>query len=141
MEILAGLSMSSVSRLKSTWKALDSTYQKKFNFIRNQCESTGNFKNLRESIDVLAQDKNPHIPFLGMYLSDIAKTVEGVPSTMLDEKINFSKFRVIAGVLKKIRMAQNEPFPFEPVNAIFQVLTDQSVRKKQKKKENKTKLK
>lgn len=126
MEILAGLSMSCVTRLKTTWKALDSSYQKKFNLVRTKCESSGNFKALRATIDTVAYEKGPYIPFLGMYLSDIAKTVEGVPSTV-ENKINFSKFKVIANVLSRIRNAQNETFPFEPVDAILQVLNDKSV--------------
>lgn len=142
MEILSGLSLSCVSRLKYTWKEVGETYQEKFDAVRELCQrfldpsllfliqkqfSSSNFKKLRETIEKLAKERSPHVPFLGLYLSDIAKTVEAVPSTV-DGKINFSKYRVIASILKKIRTSQRESFPFEPIEALQQVINDQSVR-------------
>jgi len=66
MEIVSGLSCSSVNRLKKTWQLIHSKYMTRLNQMRSIVNSKNNFGMLRAAV----QNANPPvIPYLGVFFN------------------------------------------------------------------------
>lgn len=116
MEIICGLHMSSIQRLKKTWKALSSKYTAIFEEITQFISSEGNYRNYRAA---LSKVELPVNPYLGVFLRDLTFTEDGNPDYVEDDEfLNFEKLRMISGVLSSIAKYQSVPFNFEPVPVI-----------------------
>lgn len=63
--------------------------------------SDGRFRNLR---DALRRSEPPCIPYLGMYLSDLSFIEEGTPNFTEDGLLNFSKMRMVGGLVATSRL-------------------------------------
>ncbi|KAI2660225.1 Ras-specific guanine nucleotide-releasing factor 2 [Labeo rohita] len=101
LEITSALNRSAIYRLKKTWaKALMDRLQK-------IVSSEGRFKNLRET---LKNCNPPCVPYLGMYLTDLAFIEEGTPNFTEEGLVNFSKMRMISHIIREIRQFQQAPY-------------------------------
>lgn len=60
--------------------------------LQNLVSSDGRFRNLR---DALHRTDPPCIPYLGMYLSDLAFIEEGTPNFTDNRLLNFAKMRMV----------------------------------------------
>jgi hypothetical protein len=116
MEIIAGLHMSSIQRLKKTWKALSSKYMAIFEEITKFIATEGNYRNYRLA---LSKVELPANPYLGVFLRDLTFIEDGNPDFVEDDSLmNFEKMRMISNVLSTISKYQKVPYNFEPVPVI-----------------------
>jgi hypothetical protein len=116
MEIIAGLHMSSIQRLKKTWKALSSKYTVIFEEITKFIATEGNYRNYRNA---LSKADLPATPYLGVFLRDLTFIEDGNPDYVEDDQfMNFEKMRMLSGVLSTIAKYQRVPYNFEPVPVV-----------------------
>lgn len=116
MEIIAGLHMSSIQRLKKTWKALSSKYTAIFEEITQFIATEGNYRNYRNA---LSKVELPATPYLGVFLRDLTFIEDGNPDFVEDDAfLNFEKMRMLAGVLSTVAKYQQVAYNFEPVPVI-----------------------
>ena len=124
-EIVAGLNLGSVSRLKETWKAVPKKHMDAWLMLSGLVNSEGNYKAYRELIQnkIGFPPSGPVLPYLGMYLSDLTFIEDGNPTyTNVSAKhstatvINFQKFRMLSTVFKTIITYQQKDFdlPSDP---------------------------
>ncbi|KAJ8303946.1 hypothetical protein KUTeg_017529 [Tegillarca granosa] len=114
LQICAAFVNSSVYRLKKTWEKLSK---------QTLVSSDGRFKNMR---DALHRCDPPCIPYLGMYLTDLSFIEEGTPDFTEDGLVNFSKMRMIAHVIREIRLFQQTPYRIEHHPRVTNYLLDPS---------------
>ncbi|XP_023283467.1 ras-specific guanine nucleotide-releasing factor 1-like, partial [Seriola lalandi dorsalis] len=91
LEITSSLNRSSVFRLKKTWLKVSKQTKALIDKLQKLVSSEGRFKNLREA---LKNCDPPCVPYLGMYLTDLAFIEEGTPNYTEDNLVNFSKMRM-----------------------------------------------
>jgi len=115
MEILSGLNLTPVFRLKKTWEQLPRKYLATFKNLNSLMAPKFNFKVYR---DVLHTKNPPCLPFLGVYLTDLTFIEEGSPDILDNGHINMVKRSQISGVIKEILQFQQLPYSFQPVPLI-----------------------
>lgn len=144
MEIIAGLHMSSIQRLKKTWKALSSKYTAIFEEITKFIATEGNYRNYRSALSKAELPINPYLgtfplfiyfycifyimfffiiffsyALIGVFLRDLTFIEDGNPDFVEDDQfMNFEKMRMLNGVLAAISRYQSMPYGFEPVPII-----------------------
>ncbi|NXB45366.1 RGRF1 factor, partial [Leucopsar rothschildi] len=91
--------------------------------LQKLVSSEGRFKNLREA---LKNCDPPCVPYLGMYLTDLAFIEEGTPNYTEDGLVNFSKMRMISHIIREIRQFQQTSYKIEHQPKVTQYLLDQS---------------
>ena len=93
--ILYGLDHRSVQRLKLTWKAIPRRTVKIYEDLLEQISVKDNFEKLRAAKD---NAKPPLVPYLAIYLKDIALLELGNPTIVegTNDVLNFSKFFMIS---------------------------------------------
>uniref|UniRef100_A0A671WH85 Ras protein specific guanine nucleotide releasing factor 1 n=1 Tax=Sparus aurata TaxID=8175 RepID=A0A671WH85_SPAAU len=92
LEITSSLNRSSIFRLKKTWLKVSKQTKTVIDKLQKLVSSEGRFKNLREA---LKNCDPPCVPYLGMYLTDLAFIEEGTPNYTEDNLVNFSKMRMV----------------------------------------------
>jgi len=121
MEIIGGLRISSISRLKKTWESVGNRYIGEFNRLEELMSSKQNFKNYRE---ILHAARAPCIPYLGIYLRDLTFIGDGNPNTVANQKfanktlINFDKRRMVASLINEKMEYQQGSYNFKEVPLI-----------------------
>ena len=114
MEISSGLNSSGIKRLKDTWESIDEKWKKRY---ENMVEKISNDKNYQNVRHILKTVSPPCIPYLGMYLTDLTFIEDGNKDT-LDGLINFTKRRLISGVIQEIQQLQQTPYFLQSVPVI-----------------------
>ncbi|KYR00468.1 RasGEF domain-containing protein [Tieghemostelium lacteum] len=115
MEILSGLNLTPVFRLKKTWETLPRKYLATFKHLNSLMAPKNNFKVYRE---VLHTKNPPCLPFLGLYLTDMTFIEEATPDLIDNGLINMVKRSHLATVIKEIQQFQKVPYSFTPVPII-----------------------
>ncbi|PIO30206.1 hypothetical protein AB205_0178820 [Aquarana catesbeiana] len=92
LEITSSLNRSAIFRLKRTWIKVSKQTKALIDRLQKLVSSEGRFKNLREA---LKNCDPPCVPYLGMYLTDLACIEEGTPNYTEDGLVNFSKMRMV----------------------------------------------
>uniref|UniRef100_A0A6Q2WSX5 Ras protein specific guanine nucleotide releasing factor 1 n=1 Tax=Esox lucius TaxID=8010 RepID=A0A6Q2WSX5_ESOLU len=110
LEITSSLNRSSVFRLKKTWLKVSKQTKAVIDKLQKLVSSEGGFKNLREA---LKNCDPPCVPYLGMYLTDLAFIEEGTPNYTEDNLVNFSKMRMISHVIREIRQFQQTAYKID----------------------------
>jgi len=111
MEILAGLNMWPVQRLKKIWAAVPSKYISKLKRLESLMENTMNYKSYRaqlyrSKIDLVI-GMVPCIPYLGVYLRDLTFMEENADYLNAEKTIiNFEKISQIGELILEIRQFQ-----------------------------------
>ncbi|XP_052281011.1 ras-specific guanine nucleotide-releasing factor 1-like [Dreissena polymorpha] len=121
LQICAAFVNSSVYRLKKTWEKLSKQTKQMIERLQTLVSSDGRFKNMR---DALHRCDPPCIPYLGMYLTDLSFIEEGTPDMTEDSLVNFSKMRMIAHVIREIRLFQQTPYRIEHHARVTNYLLD-----------------
>lgn len=113
MEVIAGLNLFAVERLRNTWAQIPSKMEQIVKDLNALMENRGNYKEYRNS---LKGCKGPAVPYLGVCLRDIIFIEEG-NTNFVDKKpeiINFEKIRLIGDVLiNQVRKYQVIAYPFD----------------------------
>ncbi|KAF6714756.1 Ras-specific guanine nucleotide-releasing factor 1 [Oryzias melastigma] len=123
LEITSSLNRSSVFRLKKTWLKVSKQTKALIDKLQKLVSSDGRFKNLREA---LKNCDPPCVPYLGMYLSDLAFIEEGTPNYTEDNLVNFSKMRMISHIIREIRQFQQTAYKIDLQPKVAQYLLDKS---------------
>uniref|UniRef100_A0A8C7DHQ5 Ras protein specific guanine nucleotide releasing factor 1 n=1 Tax=Oncorhynchus kisutch TaxID=8019 RepID=A0A8C7DHQ5_ONCKI len=110
LEITSSLNRSSVFRLKKTWLKVSKQTKTVIDKLQKLVSSEGRFKNLREA---LKNCDPPCVPYLGMYLTDLAFIEEGTPNYTEDKLVNFSKMRMISHIIREIRQFQQTAYKID----------------------------
>ncbi|TKS73425.1 Ras-specific guanine nucleotide-releasing factor 1 [Collichthys lucidus] len=110
LEITSSLNRSSVFRLKKTWLKVSKQTKALIDKLQKLVSSEGRFKNLREA---LKNCDPPCVPYLGMYLTDLAFIEEGTPNYTEDNLVNFSKMRMISHIIREIRQFQQTAYKID----------------------------
>ncbi|XP_078531441.1 ras-specific guanine nucleotide-releasing factor 2 isoform X1 [Lissotriton helveticus] len=124
LEITSALNRSAIYRLKKTWAKVSKQTKALMDKLQKTVSSEGRFKNLRET---LRNCNPPCVPYLGMYLTDLAFIEEGTPNFTEDGLVNFSKMRMISHIIREIRQFQQTPYRIEHQPKVTQFLLDRSL--------------
>uniref|UniRef100_A0A8C4N3Q6 Ras protein specific guanine nucleotide releasing factor 1 n=1 Tax=Eptatretus burgeri TaxID=7764 RepID=A0A8C4N3Q6_EPTBU len=92
LEIASAINRSAVFRLKKTWARVSKQTKGMIEKLQKIVSSEGRFKNLRET---LKSCDAPCVPYLGMYLTDLALIEEGTSNFTPEGLVNFSKMRMV----------------------------------------------
>uniref|UniRef100_A0A667GDT1 Ras protein specific guanine nucleotide releasing factor 1 n=1 Tax=Lynx canadensis TaxID=61383 RepID=A0A667GDT1_LYNCA len=123
LEITSSMNRSAIFRLKKTWLKVSKQTKALIDKLQKLVSSEGRFKNLREA---LKNCDPPCVPYLGMYLTDLAFIEEGTPNYTEDGLVNFSKMRMISHIIREIRQFQQTAYKIEHQVKVTQYLLDQS---------------
>uniref|UniRef100_A0A8B9KNA5 Ras protein specific guanine nucleotide releasing factor 1 n=1 Tax=Astyanax mexicanus TaxID=7994 RepID=A0A8B9KNA5_ASTMX len=123
LEITSSLNRSSIFRLKKTWLKVSKQTKTVIDKLQKLVSSEGRFKNLREA---LKNCDPPCVPYLGMYLTDLAFIEEGTPNYTEDNLVNFSKMRMISHIIREIRQFQQTAYKIDHQPKVSQYLLDSS---------------
>ncbi|XP_046719963.1 ras-specific guanine nucleotide-releasing factor 1 isoform X2 [Silurus meridionalis] len=110
LEITSSLNRSAIFRLKKTWLKVSKQTKTVIDKLQKLVSSEGRFKNLREA---LKNCDPPCVPYLGMYLTDLAFIEEGTPNYTEDNLVNFSKMRMISHIIREIRQFQQTAYKID----------------------------
>ncbi|XP_039629035.1 ras-specific guanine nucleotide-releasing factor 1 [Polypterus senegalus] len=110
LEITSSLNRSAIFRLKKTWLKVSKQTKALIDKLQKLVSSEGRFKNLREA---LKNCDPPCVPYLGMYLTDLAFIEEGTPNYTEDGLVNFSKMRMISHIIREIRQFQQTAYKID----------------------------
>ncbi|KAM6986445.1 ras-specific guanine nucleotide-releasing factor 2 isoform 2-T2 [Aplochiton taeniatus] len=124
LEITSALNRSAIYRLKKTWAKVCKQTKALMDRLQKTVSSEGRFKNLRET---LKNCNPPCVPYLGMYLTDLAFIEEGTPNFTEKGLVNFSKMRMISHIIREIRQFQQAPYRIEHQPKVTQFLLDKTL--------------
>uniref|UniRef100_A0A8D3BUY6 Ras protein-specific guanine nucleotide-releasing factor 2b n=1 Tax=Scophthalmus maximus TaxID=52904 RepID=A0A8D3BUY6_SCOMX len=124
LEITSALNRSAIYRLKKTWAKVSKQAKALMDKLQKTVSSEGRFKNLRET---LKNCNPPCVPYLGMYLTDLAFIEEGTPNFTEEGLVNFSKMRMISHIIREIRQFQQTPYRIELQVKVTQYLLDKTL--------------
>ncbi|XP_048418866.2 ras-specific guanine nucleotide-releasing factor 1 isoform X3 [Stegostoma tigrinum] len=117
--ITSALNRSAIFRLKKTWLKVSKQTKALIDKLQKLVSSEGRFKNLREA---LKNCDPPCVPYLGMYLTDLAFIEEGTPNYTEDGLVNFSKMRMISHIIREIRQFQQTAYKIEQQTKVARYL-------------------
>ncbi|XP_049593454.1 ras-specific guanine nucleotide-releasing factor 2 isoform X2 [Syngnathus scovelli] len=123
LEITSALNRSAVYRLKKTWAKVCKQTKALMDRLQRTVSSEGRFKNLRET---LKNCNPPCVPYLGMYLTDLAFIEEATPNFTEEGLVNFSKMRMICHIIREIRQFQQAPYRIEHQAKVTHFLLDKT---------------
>ncbi|GAB0205996.1 ras-specific guanine nucleotide-releasing factor 2 [Grus japonensis] len=69
----------------------------------------------------------PAVPYLGMYLTDLAFIEEGTPNFTEEGLVNFSKMRMISHIIREIRQFQQTSYRIEHQQKVTHYLLDKTL--------------
>eukprot|EP01103_Thecamoeba_quadrilineata_P003596 TRINITY_DN13356_c0_g1_i1.p1 TRINITY_DN13356_c0_g1~~TRINITY_DN13356_c0_g1_i1.p1 ORF type:complete len:791 (-),score=164.51 TRINITY_DN13356_c0_g1_i1:68-2440(-) len=122
MEIVSGLQISAVHRLKRTWEIISKKKMSTFRELVDLMAVSNNWKNYRE---VLKQCNPPALPYLGMYLTDLTFLEDGSPDRLDNtDLINFVKKTKLSLIIRNIQQYQQMSYNMEVISTIRELLVD-----------------
>uniref|UniRef100_A0A8C6EI69 Ras protein specific guanine nucleotide releasing factor 2 n=1 Tax=Microcebus murinus TaxID=30608 RepID=A0A8C6EI69_MICMU len=107
LEITSALNRSAIYRLKKTWAKVSKQVS------------------ISESHVLLCNP--PAVPYLGMYLTDLAFIEEGTPNFTEEGLVNFSKMRMISHIIREIRQFQQTSYRIDHQPKVTQYLLDKAL--------------
>ncbi|KXS20307.1 ras GEF [Gonapodya prolifera JEL478] len=119
-EIVAGLNLSSVTRMQKTWAALPKKYTDVWASLNKLISNEENHRVYRTSIRTLRDKLGPDapcLPYLGVFLADLTFAEDGNP-TYLNEAdrlagtINFAKFALVSRIISQVEQFQKVSYDF-----------------------------
>jgi len=123
MDILVGLNMAAVRRLKDTWKALSNRTIDEFLDLQKSVSSDDNYSNYRRELAEAKLNRVTLVPHLGVYLRDLVFIHEGNEDFIHFNQINYRKMTLISAVFNDIRAFQeNEEYTFKIIPKLQQFL-------------------
>ena len=115
MNIVTALNMTQVKSLKKTWEIVMKNPENAnlLKSLNSLCSYSENYHNLRNEIS--SAIGHPCIPYLGLYLKELAYIDEGPKYLNENNLIFVEKIRKIGEKLEEIREFQSKPYIFLPV--------------------------
>jgi len=121
MEIIAGINMWAVTRLKNTWEQLPRPSQESVEKLNDLMSTQTNYKNYRAALKTV---RMPVLPYLGIYLRDLTFMAEN--SDHYDKSqglFNFEKLKMIGGVITEMKKFQLHDYVLERNEVMQEYLT------------------
>jgi son of sevenless-like protein len=115
MEILSGLNMTAIYRLKKTWGSLSPKTLAIFQSLNQLMSPDANFKAYRELLKKVTQ---PRVPYLGRYLTDLVFTEDAMPLYLENGLIHFWKCKAISQIVLDLTSHQKQPYMLAEVTDI-----------------------
>eukprot|EP01087_Luapelamoeba_hula_P007254 TRINITY_DN1766_c0_g1_i1.p1 TRINITY_DN1766_c0_g1~~TRINITY_DN1766_c0_g1_i1.p1 ORF type:complete len:560 (+),score=114.31 TRINITY_DN1766_c0_g1_i1:215-1894(+) len=106
MEVLAGLNLHPVQRLKETWKGLSEKYRESMETLERLMENKQNYKNYRDRLARVQETGESALPYLGVYLRDLTFIEEGNNTHSDEGLINFEKIQLVGQVIREVQYFQ-----------------------------------
>eukprot|EP01105_Mastigella_eilhardi_P020192 TRINITY_DN4789_c0_g1_i1.p1 TRINITY_DN4789_c0_g1~~TRINITY_DN4789_c0_g1_i1.p1 ORF type:complete len:647 (-),score=160.31 TRINITY_DN4789_c0_g1_i1:110-2050(-) len=115
-EVMLGLQMASVARLKFTWQGLESADQALFNKLLYLVSSDNNYATYREALHAM---ELPFLPYLGLWLKDLF-FIEENPLYVSEngQHVNYFKLELLSSVFAKLLRCKTFPLGFRRVDDI-----------------------
>lgn len=113
LEIVAGLSLGPVERLRKTWKAVPKRCLESLSHMETLLDGSGNFAAYRHQLRGCSL---PCLPYFGIFLRDLTYVNEVNYDTVEvqgSKLVNFLKLRQIAELTRTIAHWQSTPYAFE----------------------------
>jgi len=99
ISMVAGLSITPISRLKLTFNKVNKTSADIFNSIQLLVSPSNSYKTLRETIE---KGGSMVIPYIGIYLKDLTFMDENANFVGEEQLINFPKYKMIYDAIDKL---------------------------------------
>ncbi|EGF99895.1 uncharacterized protein MELLADRAFT_75860 [Melampsora larici-populina 98AG31] len=121
IQIVAGLTMTPVFRLRSTWEKIS---QKNLSVLSDLGTLMSPTKNYIAYRDMMKTISPPCVPFIGVYLTDLTFIGDGNPDNLKEKphQINFDKRRKSAEVMIEMQSIQSMPYHLISVQSILDFL-------------------
>lgn len=120
MGILAGLNMSSITRLRKTLDILPPNHMQTFVNLEKLMSPNSSFKTYRQTMHKATP---PVLPYIGTYLSDLTFIEDGNPDK-ISNLINWQKRELVRRVIVEIQTSQQTRYDFPVVEPINTFLTE-----------------
>uniref|UniRef100_A0AAQ5ZK68 Ras protein specific guanine nucleotide releasing factor 1 n=1 Tax=Amphiprion ocellaris TaxID=80972 RepID=A0AAQ5ZK68_AMPOC len=120
LEITSSLNRSSIFRLKKTWLKVSKQTKTVIDKLQKLVSSEAS------SFSLFCNCDPPCVPYLGMYLTDLAFIEEGTPNYTEDNLVNFSKMRMISHIIREIRQFQQTAYKIDYQPKVAKYLLDSS---------------
>lgn len=120
MELMVGLNLGCVTRLKKTWEGLPRNAVSTFENLTRLTSSSQNYLHYREA---LAQRELPFSPNLAVHLRDLTFIEDGNEDTVNDGLINFTKMQMLAQVFEEVHRLQSTRYHFKEIKAMSKYLS------------------
>ncbi|KAH9814181.1 ras guanine nucleotide exchange factor domain-containing protein [Melampsora americana] len=121
IQIVAGLTMTPVFRLRRTWETISQKNLSVLNSLGQLMSPTKNYITYREMIKKVSP---PCVPFIGVYLTDLTFIGDGNLDQLRErpDEINFDKRRKSAEVMIEMQSFQSMPYHLISVSSIANYL-------------------
>ncbi|TDL15516.1 ras GEF [Rickenella mellea] len=119
--IMSCLNSPPIRRLKRTWDHFDSKCMSQLGTCEMNLDSSNNFCNYRST---LAKINPPCIPFIGVYLIDLAIIQNGSKDYLQPDVINFGKLQKTAEVVHEIKHWQSTKFNLTPIPVVLDFIEE-----------------
>ena len=117
MEILVGLMLGPVQRLKASWEAVPSSVLSSYKKLSSLIDNRKNYFNYREALKSAKKSLEtvPTFPYVGLYLKDLTFIEDGNDNFLDKQKniINFEKMVMIANIFIDFQTYQENLYLFE----------------------------
>lgn len=120
MAVFSGINCEAVHRLKHSFRELPQDVKKILLRLEDFANPSASYARYRS---VYRAAKPPCIPYIGIYLRDLAFLEKTMPS-YIGKKINFAKCRALYQVIEEVLQYQDMPYKFYPVHQIRILLTN-----------------
>eukprot|EP01117_Protostelium_nocturnum_P012508 TRINITY_DN4610_c0_g2_i4.p1 TRINITY_DN4610_c0_g2~~TRINITY_DN4610_c0_g2_i4.p1 ORF type:complete len:799 (-),score=111.02 TRINITY_DN4610_c0_g2_i4:1388-3784(-) len=120
INIVAGLNLGCVQRMKRTWEGIPEKYLSDLSRLTDLMSSIGNFKSYRASIK---QITFPAVPYIAVTLKDLTFIEDGNPDFREDGLVNFEKMAMLSNAFEGIQVFQIYEYQFEENEEIRSILT------------------
>eukprot|EP00026_Physarum_polycephalum_P003905 Phypoly_transcript_03922.p1 GENE.Phypoly_transcript_03922~~Phypoly_transcript_03922.p1 ORF type:complete len:658 (+),score=80.30 Phypoly_transcript_03922:101-2074(+) len=120
MELMVGLNLGCVTRLKKTWEGLPKHATATFENLTKLTSSSSNYTHYREA---LATKELPFSPNLAVHLRDLTFIEDGNEDTIGDGLVNFTKMHMLGAVFEEIYRLQSARYHFKEIKAMTKYLT------------------
>jgi len=111
MEILGGLNLHPVSRLKNTWGMLPTKYKTIFKKLSKTMSVSQNYTKYRVILNEPKEEEcYGTLPYIGVYLRDLVGIEESSNTILETGLINFEKLRRLSKIIKRIKNFQSEEY-------------------------------
>jgi len=117
MEILCGLNMAAVQRLKITWRELSASFEDMFERMNASCSPESNYRAYRNQIRDIKNAGQPCIPWIGLYLKDCTFIAENM-SYMDEDKtiINLEKVKLLGSLCLEVTDLQARQYQLAEID-------------------------
>lgn len=107
IDIVSGLNSNPIHRLTKSWEQVDQDFQVHFKRLTDLASPKKSYSNLRTATK---EGGVPCMPYIGMHLTDVLFIEDGNKDKTSNGLINFTKRRLLGGVIRDIQVYQQMPF-------------------------------